>query len=105
MITLEDVAEKLLKEGLHLTALELQAELLRNRGQEVTAIKDFFNKSSSGTKFIASHTFSSSTPIKLPQISTFDEAAEQVNAASNFGSHNVSFFPSFECQQNSLVNQ
>lgn len=92
MITLDDVAEKLLKEGLHLTALELQAELLRNHGQEVTVIKDFFNKSSSGAKFTSSQSFSSSTPIKVPQISTFDDGSEQVNAVSNRGLQNVIFY-------------
>ena len=72
MITIEEVADKLLKEGLHLTALELQSELMRNQGQEVSLIRDYFSKREKSS----SQSFSSSTPIKVSTVPQ-DEGKQQ----------------------------
>ena len=92
MITLDEVAKKLIKEGLHLTALELQAELLRNQGQEVPTIRDFFSKS--GSK-LTSQSFSTSTPLKATSQSNDDgkfggTQAHQLQVGSRLDSRNRS---------------
>ncbi|KAI1298476.1 hypothetical protein HDE_04218 [Halotydeus destructor] len=42
MVTFEDISEKLLSEGMYLTALELHAELLESKGKELPSLRDFF---------------------------------------------------------------
>lgn len=43
MKDLEDVASVLLREGLHVTALELNSELHRTKGRELKTIRDYFS--------------------------------------------------------------
>ena len=50
MKELEHVASVLIREGLHVTALELNSELLRTKGRELKAIRDYFSNPSTTTK-------------------------------------------------------
>ena len=81
---LEQVAEFLLNEGLHVTALELNSELLRNQGRELSAIRRYFTSNPRPSTVNSSTTSSgqirnqqqhrTSTPIvkRSPSVQTFD---------------------------------
>lgn len=88
---LEQVAEYLINEGLHVTALELNSELLRNQGRELATVRRYFTSKSSplSNRASASQAIAApgssghirisqqnraSTPIvkKSPSVQTFD---------------------------------
>ena len=67
MKDLEDVASVLIREGLHVTALELNSELHRTKGRELKTIRDYFSNSS--TRVPASASAKAKSPSSLYALS------------------------------------
>ena len=85
MKELEEVASILLREGLHVTALELNSELHRSRGRELRTIRNYFSnpKASSSSASSSFH----------PNVLSATLQSNSISRRSNSPSLNDSEYP------------